>query len=244
MNLLAVLMVASTTAKPSLGDRLVANVLLQRRLPLTVSEATNANWTAVTGDPTACDAVSGRRFRLGEHLTPTLIFDNTNRLAGLQMVVNDTTDPPYPQSNVRSPPFFSASGDRPSTSTMAVHFKDPAKLCSAKAADHEAGSIGDRLWVRLGTASAQAADFEQIPLSLTELQAGQADTGWTPGDCIASSSLYPGSAGMGTHYWRYLSDTSQCKDIGPLFLMYDRGALSAFGFVCHWGIEPKRIHIC
>ena len=204
----------------------------------------DANWTAVTGDPTTCDPVSGRRFRFRERLTPTLVFDNTDHLAGLQMVVDDTSFPPYPHTNVRSPPFFPANGDRLATSTLAVHFKDPAKLCTADTADLVAGSIGDRLWVRPGTASAQAADFEQIPLSLTELQAGQADTGWTPGDCIASSSFYPGSAGMGTHYWRYLSDTSQCKDIGPLVLMYDRGALSAFGFVCHWGIEPKRIHIC
>ena len=36
------------------------------------------------------------------------------------MVVNDTTDPPYPQSNVRSPPFFSANGDRPSTSSTVL----------------------------------------------------------------------------------------------------------------------------
>ena len=78
MTLLAALLFpAVTTAVPSLGDRVVAGFLTQLHLPLSVSEATDAGWTSVTGDPKACDAVSGRRFRLGELLTPTLVFDNT-----------------------------------------------------------------------------------------------------------------------------------------------------------------------
>ena len=186
--------------------------------------------TAVTGDSTACDPVSGRRFRFRERLTPTLFFDNTDHLAGLQMVVDDTIFLPYPQTNVRSPPFFPANGDRLATSTLAVHFKDPVKLCSAEAADHVAGSIGDRLWVRLGTASAQAADFEQIPLLEKELQAGMPSTGWSKGSCMAG---FPGTAytGMGTHYFRMGSGDNACVDFGPLFLLYDRATLAGFGLL-------------
>jgi len=186
--------------------------------------------TAVTGDSTACDPVSGRRFRFRERLTPTLFFDNTDHLAGLQMVVDDTIFLPYPQTNVRSPPFFPANGDRLATSTLAVHFKDPVKLCSAEAADHVAGSIGDRLWVRLGTASAQAADFEQIPLLEKELQAGMPSTGWSKGSCMAG---FPGTAytGMGTHYFRMGSGDNACVDFGPLFLLYDRGTLAGVGLL-------------
>ena len=81
---LALLLPTVTAAVPSLGDRLVAGFFKQWPLPLTVSEATEANWTAVTGDPTACDVVSGHRFRFGE-LTPTLVFDNAgeNRILTL-----------------------------------------------------------------------------------------------------------------------------------------------------------------
>ena len=209
---------APATAVPSVGDRVVAGFFHKEQIPLTVSEATDANWTAVTGD---CDEVSGRRFRLGERLTPTLIFDNTDHLVGLQAVVSDTSFPPYPHSNVRSPPFIGNLGGL-ATSIMAVHFKDPAKLCSAEAADHVAGSIGDRLWVRLGTASAMASDFEQLPLLETELQAAMPYNGFTPGACFR---------GMGMHYWRHLDgkSNSACADLGPLFLMYDRGVLVAFG---------------
>ena len=79
----ALLLPALTAAvPPSLGDRLVAGAQKQWSLPLSVSKATEAGWTAVTGDPTACDPVSGRRFRFGELLTPTLIFDAMGRLAG------------------------------------------------------------------------------------------------------------------------------------------------------------------
>ena len=221
---------APVTAVPSIGDRVVAGYFGQEHLPLTVGEATDANWTAVTGDSTACDPVSGRRFRFRERLTPTLFFDNTDHLAGLQMVVDDTIFLPYPQTNVRSPPFFPANGDRLATSTLAVHFKDPVKLCSAEAADHVAGSIGDRLWVRLGTASAQAADFEQIPLLEKELQAGMPSTGWSKGSCMAG---FPGTAytGMGTHYFRMGSGDNACVDFGPLFLLYDRATLAGFGLL-------------
>ena len=218
----AMALFAPVTAVPSIGDRVVAGFRAREQIPLTVSEATDANWTAVAGDPAACDSVSGRRFRLGERLTPTLVFDNTGHLAGLQAAVSDTSFPSYPHSNVRSPPFFSASGDL-ATSTMSVHFKDPAKLCSAEAADHVAGSIGDRLWANLGTTSAKGADFEIMPLLETELQAGMPQNGFTQGSCFS---------GMGMHYWRHLDSTSDsaCADIGPLFLMYEHGALVAFGF--------------
>ena len=83
----ALLLPALTAAVPSsLGDRLVAGAQKQWSLPLSVSKATEAGWTAVTGDPTACDPVSGRRFRFGELLTPTLIFDAMGSLAGVQIV--------------------------------------------------------------------------------------------------------------------------------------------------------------
>ena len=95
------------------------------------------------------------------------------RLAGVQIVVNETTYPAYPQSNRRpSGGWFTAIGDAPDFSSLAIHFKDPAKLCSAEAGDDVAGgSIGDRLWIRLGTASAKAADFEQLPLLEEAMQA-------------------------------------------------------------------------
>ena len=143
MTLLAALLFpAVTTAVPSLGDRVVAGFATQLHLPLSVSEATDAGWTSVTGDPKACDAVSGRRFRLGELLTPTLVFDNTGGLAGVQIVVNETTYPSYPQSNRRpSGGWFTATGDHPATSSMSLHFKDPAKLCSAEAADDVTSAV-------------------------------------------------------------------------------------------------------
>ena len=96
----------------------------------------------MTGDPTACDAASGRRFRFGERLTPTLVFDNTGRLAGVQIVVDENTYPSYAETNRRpSDGWFTATGDPPETSSMTFHFKDPAELCSASANDHVAGSI-------------------------------------------------------------------------------------------------------
>ena len=79
----------------------------------------------MTGDPAACDPVSGRKFRFGELLTPTLIFDAMGSLAGVQVVVNETTYPAYPQSNWRpTDGWFTATGDPPELSSMTIHFKD------------------------------------------------------------------------------------------------------------------------
>ena len=135
------------------------------------------------------------------------------RLAGVQIVVNETTYPAYPQSNRRpSGGWFTAIGDAPDFSSLAIHFKDPAKLCSAEAGDDVAGgSIGDRLWIRLGTASAKAADFEQLPLLEEAMQATiqYSDSGsgaraaafLATSSTLASNVLYPGcpeSSGHGT----------------------------------------------
>ena len=226
----ALLLPAVTAAVPSIGDRLVAGYFKQWSLPLTLSKATEAGWTAVTGDPTACDPVSGRRFRFGELLTPTLAFDKMGSLAGVQIVVNETTYPSYPQSNWRpSNGWFTATGDLPELSSMAIHFKDPAKLCSAEAVDEAGGSIGDRLWLRL-----PSDDFEQLPLLEEELRAGMPASGWNQGDCLPSNLIYPGSPGMGLHYWRHVGRTSDsaCEDAGPVFLMYDEhGVLVNFGIL-------------
>ena len=229
----ALLLPALTAAvPPSLGDRLVAGAQKQWSLPLSVSKATEAGWTAVTGDPTACDPVSGRRFRFGELLTPTLIFDAMGRLAGVQVVVNETTYPAYPQSNWRpTDGWFTATGDPPEFSSMTIHFKDPAKLCSAEAVDEAGGSIGDRLWLRL-----PSDDFENLPLLEEELQAGMPDSRWNQGGCFPSNVFYPGSLGMGIHYWRHaidptLTSDSACEYNGPVFLMYEHGVLVGFGII-------------
>jgi hypothetical protein len=225
----ALLLPALTAAVPSLGDRLVAGYAKQWSLPLTVSKATEAGWTAATGDPTACDVVSGRQFRFGELLTPTLIFDAMGSLAGVQIVVNETTYPSYPQSNWRpSGWWFTATGDPPELSSLALHFKDPAKLCSAEAVDEAGSSIGDRLWLRL-----TSDDFEQLPLIEEEVQAGMPDSGWNLGRCLPSNVFYPGSLGMGLHYWRHVGRTtaSACEDAGPVFLMYEHGVLVGFGIL-------------
>ena len=221
----ALLLPALTAAVPSLGDRLVAGYAKQWSLPLTVSKATEAGWTAATGDPTACDVVSGRQFRFGELLTPTLIFDAMGSLAGVQIVVNETTYPSYPQSNWRpSGWWFTATGDPPELSSLALHFKDPAKLCSAEAVDEAGSSIGDRLWLRL-----TSDDFEQLPLIEEEVQAGMPDSGWNLGRCLPSNVFYPGSLGMGLHYWRHVGRTtaSACEDAGPVFLTCTSTACSS-----------------
>ena len=81
----------STGQEPaSLGDRLNANIWTQDPLPLSAASAAEKGWMHLnasitsSGDP-MCDAEYGQRYRLGDRLTPTLMFDSKGRLAGIPL---------------------------------------------------------------------------------------------------------------------------------------------------------------
>jgi len=77
--------------------------------------------------------------------------------------------------------------------------------------------------------SNEETDFEVIPLDEKEIIGGAPSDGWTAGGCAASGFAFPGSPGMGTHYWRYLQPTTMCVDSGPVFLLYSNGEIVAVG---------------
>eukprot|EP00588_Corethron_pennatum_P016312 CAMPEP_0194306642 /NCGR_PEP_ID=MMETSP0171-20130528/3708_1 /TAXON_ID=218684 /ORGANISM="Corethron pennatum, Strain L29A3" /LENGTH=443 /DNA_ID=CAMNT_0039058453 /DNA_START=201 /DNA_END=1532 /DNA_ORIENTATION=+ len=226
----------------SVGDRLIAGIWREAGMPLTLQSATSENWTAVDGQGN-CTNGYGKRMRLNGRLTPTLLFDANGRLAGMQASVNTTKFPLYPESNlvpVASKGLFMQDPLNDDVWSLTIHFRDVANVCEPNQAETP-GSIGDRFLIRRNNT------FESIPLTADGNRANLTDlaSNWFEGGSLSSSEpanqrggcapthfAFPGSPGMGHHYWGNITSPDvACEDAGPMFLLYDHSKLVAFGLV-------------
>lgn len=223
LAMFAVLASLSFAAASSVGDRLEVRIFLQDSLPLDSTSAEQAGWTLVDGNA-SCDEFYGRRYQLDGRLTPTLLFDNTGVVAGLQVLTNTSTFPMYPDTNLQAPLVRLIDDD---LAAMTFYFMDPAKLCVAVDADHTEGSLGDRFWVRKDLTCNAASCFDVIPLEEYDGMLDGLSYQYAQAGCAPAGFFGDGSPGMGRHYWG--NTTGDCEDMAPLFLLYDRSKLVAFG---------------
>lgn len=200
-------------------------------MPLNLTEAESAKEWQEVGTGT-CHPQFGRRFQREHVPTPTLMFANTGHIAGIQFGVNTEMFPLYPDSNLKLEQMLKTglppeSGDY----GLTTYFMDPEKICSASYKDHIPGRIGDRFWVANATGSitTNVGNYEEIPL----LQEDAPPAGYVPSGCAPSGFAFPGSPGMGQHWWRVTKEQGEtpCNEGGPLFLLYSRGRLVAIGLV-------------
>jgi len=215
--------------RDTLGDELIVGIWSQTGMPRSVPEAELSDDWQEVGDG-KCHHRFGRRFQRKGVPTPTLMFANTGHIAGIQYGVNTQDFPLYPDSNLKAEGVLSTdlppqSGDY----ALTTFFMDPDRICNSKREDHMAGKIGDRLWVANATGGIATAsgNYEEIPLR----QEDGPLAGYIPSGCAASGFAFPGSPGMGQHWWRVTEGegNTACKDGGPVFLLYSRGRLVAMG---------------
>lgn len=220
--------VPSGSRKQVLGDRVSAHILEQRGMPLWEKDAIEQGWTRVGEKP--CHEHFGRQYQKDGFLTPTLMFGENGHLAGMQFAVDTNVFPLFPDSNLKEGDLIVSTGLPHHQGDMALtsYFMDPTRVCDPEPPVE--GSVGDRLWV-LSPASPEG--YEKIPLYEDEgLPQGYFGSG-----CAPSGFAFPGSPGMGTHYWKqedFLPNGEpdahgDCNKNGALFLMYSRGELVAFG---------------
>jgi len=214
-----------TTTTDSLGSRLTAGIWAQNVMPQSVDKALESSEWAEVGSG-SCHPRFGRRFQRKGVITPTLMYSNTGHIAGMQFAIDTETFPLYPDSNLKAGDSAVPTGLAPSLGDYAVttYFTDPSKICNASPTDYGAGSIGDRLWV--ANASAPLG-HEAVPLHADD----GVPSGYVPSGCAASGFAFPGSPGMGTHWWRMTQPNGEtpCNEAGPMFLLYSRGRLVAMG---------------
>jgi len=212
-----------------LGDRLIVGMVSQTGIPQSVQAAESSDDWQEVGDG-ECHHRFGRRFQTKHLPSPTLMFANTGHIAGIQYGINTQDYPLYPDSNWKAEGVLSTdlpprSGDY----ALTTFFMDPDRICNSKHEDHIPGKIGDRLWVANATGgiATDSGNYEEIPL----LQEDGPPAGYAPSGCAASGFAFPGSPGMGQHWWRETQDegNTPCNDSGPMFLLYSRGRLVAMG---------------
>ncbi|XP_013401824.1 uncharacterized protein LOC106167568 [Lingula anatina] len=92
-----------------------------------------------------------------------------------------------------------------------------ATICSTGRTEAEFNQQGTGTGLYIQTGPNPASDYITIPLKESEVQG----TKWTLGKCFY---------GMGVHYWYNLSEDMSCNDFAPIFLLYNKGKLNAFGW--------------
>jgi len=181
--------------------------------PRTVTDALAQGWVKIQ----SCDRTAawrGERYVKNNDFAVILLFDVAGYIAGIQTSVTPTAG--YPSANIRPP--FVPDGDR---MTLTAYFVPPSVICSTgrSAADFAANGTGPYLSLQR---TMVPEDATYIPATET----GIANTRWTKGKCFLT---------MGMHYWYDISENMNCNDFFPVFLLYNSGRLTAFG----WALGDK-----
>ncbi|XP_031568100.1 uncharacterized protein LOC116302851 isoform X2 [Actinia tenebrosa] len=173
------------------------------RLPLTTSQAKSGNWV----QDTRCDNQNffrGNRYTLRKDKSVMLLFDDSNsKIVGIQGEI--------PKKKVlrKSLPWIHDRGHY----VITAYFRDPVSICSNNTSS--TGILGDRLLIQNDSS---AFDYVTIPLR----EQGLMGTKWVKGKCFWS---------MGQLYWYNISSRMACRDMFPVFLMYNNGELNGFGWI-------------
>ncbi|XP_076461596.1 uncharacterized protein LOC143294064 [Babylonia areolata] len=179
-------------------------------LPRTAVDAQDEGWTQISH----CDnngTFRGNRYIKDNDYAVILLFDVNGYIAGIQCGINRTADyPPAKQlGNI-----FQEDGDR---YTLTAYFTDPAAICSEgrTSEEYSVEGTGTGLYIQNGS------DPITQSVLMPYLQDSVQGTNWTMGYCFPI---------MGNHYWYNVTENMSCEDFQPVFLLYNRGKLNAFGW--------------
>jgi len=147
-----------------------------------------------------------------------LIYDSAGNLAGYQAGVAASVTSP----NI--PPFqFVVNAALGNYYALTFYFVDPQTICKAHLTKRKFKGMGDRLVMQNGK---NGSDLISFPLKESEVKAP-----WVQGQCFYT---------MGQHYWYNISANMDCNYFYPVFLMYNKGVLNAFGPDCSAGLNSTR----
>lgn len=188
-------------------------------LPITSSAAQSQGWTLLGGCHDANVPWFGNRYVLQGDLSTALIFDSNGNLAGVQAGIYQNPPKPHQFTVWENQTAFSPTGQP--YWTITTYFTEPFNLCrmavgqaiKTRFVTESQQAIGDRLTMKLGS----SPNFMDLPLNEADAPAA----GWVKGKCFIS---------MGQHYWFNISEGMTCDDFFPLFIIYNKGILTTYGF--------------
>ncbi|XP_012945640.1 uncharacterized protein LOC106013718 [Aplysia californica] len=126
-------------------------------------------------------------------------------------VISQNLGSGYPSDNLKPP--FLVDEDR---YTLSAYFVHPSIICTTgrTVAQVSSQGLGSNLYIQ----TTQDPDTSLlVPRQETNLRGSN----WTEGQCFFS---------MGRHYWYDLEKDMNCGDIFPVFLLYNGGQLTGFGW--------------
>lgn len=188
-----------------------ANSNYFKHMPRTTKDAIAKGFKKISD----CDTKAnwrGARYVKNSDYTLVLLYDVKGYIAGIQTTVPSTEASGYPNANIRPP--FVKDGDN---YVLSAYFVDPSIICSTgrSASDFESQGTGTNLYIQNGT------NAEKNSMMIPHKQTGMAGTMWTEGKCFYT---------MGKHYWYNTSEDMDCDDFWPVFLLYNSGELTGFGW--------------
>jgi len=182
-------------------------------MPRTVSEATKQGFKLVDDQcKEASPKFLGQRYRLGDDIGLTLLYDKNGYIAGIQTCVPKANY--EPEANMQKGNPYQDDGE---CRALTAYFVDPKTICATgrSADDFAKTGTGDQLGIQNG--SNPLTDVWTVPMNQSEM----GKTLWNKGKCTPS---------MGTHYWFNVREDMPCTEWYPFFFLYNSGKLNAFGF--------------
>ncbi|KAL5022525.1 hypothetical protein ScPMuIL_001680 [Solemya velum] len=163
----------------------------------------------------------GNRYMKKGDTAVILLYDVHGYIAGIQAGVPKDT-PNFPPDTLK-PPFL----DDGNTWVMTAYFVDPSTICTTgrSAQAYETQGTGTNLYIQNGT------NPETDTMLIPHEQSNIGTTDWTKGHCFIT---------MGVHYWYDLTLDMSCDRMFPVFLMYNEGTLTGFGWAFQTGLNSTR----
>ncbi|KAH9524944.1 hypothetical protein Btru_028322 [Bulinus truncatus] len=179
-------------------------------LPRTVDEAHSAGFKKIS-DCSTHGQWRGQRFVKDDDFSLILLYDVIGFIAGIQTSVPIEAGRSYPNSSI-TPPFVK-DGNR---WVISAYFVPPSIICTKgrTQADFDTNGTGTNLYIQNGT-------VPENSFIVPHKEVGLAGSKWVEGHCFFA---------MGKHYWYNLRTDTDCNKMFPVFLLYNKGELVAFGW--------------
>jgi charged multivesicular body protein 7 len=186
-------------------------------LPRTRQEAVENGWmlnTSAGGCGVYQTPFYGNRYIKNNDTSVMLLFDKKGTIAGIQAGIPKDKTKTYPEPQHDKYGVFTEEANM---WVITAYFVEPNTICTS-------GRTAQQL-EREGTGTLLAVQTGPTPSSLMRMPLTESDvtttTKYVHGKCFY---------GMGMHYWYDVTTDMSCDDTFPVFLMYNEGKLTAFGW--------------
>ena len=180
-------------------------------LPKTSQDAENDGWVK-TGSCGESSYFRGNRYVLDNDKSTMVLYDSNGDFAGIQFGIAKSL---LTEKSFTKRAHWNEEGD---SLVITAYFTHPSSICNGGRAD-------DNLYIQTGPSPRH---FMNIPYQESDL----GSTLWVKGKCFIW---------MGQHYWYNIFKEMSCNNSFPVFLLYNWGKLTGFGWAMIADVTSNRV---